>query len=170
MIPLDNSNKKSKNNQEHIDNKKEEDPSIDVFSKGEELSKIDKSGKDNSGEIDTLNIPEIPEPPKKASKLTLNSPGLSAQILKEVKNLENDITKVVLVNCERCEEIIAVPIPRKFVTESKIPVVPISYVHKNPKRKDKHCITLYLDSDFDIRRQRISDVVISKTIERDFSK
>jgi hypothetical protein len=164
VIPLDNSNKKSKNNQEHVDKKKGYDPSIHVSSKGEEPFKINKSVKKSSAEIDALNIPDIPEPPKRKSKLTLSSPGLSAQILKEVKDLENDNIKVVLVNCDRCEEVIAVPIPRNFVTDSMIPVVPVTYVHKNPKSKDTHCITLYLDSDFDIRRQRISDVVISNKI------
>lgn len=168
MIPLNNSNKKSKTNQEHINNKNKSNNSIQVSSKGKERSKIPKSGKKNSNENNALNIPEIPEPPKKKSKLTLNSPGLSAKILKEVKVLENDNTKVVLVNCDRCKEVIAVPIPRIFLTNSKIPVVPVSYVHKNPKREDLHCITLYLDSDFDIRRQRISDVVISNNIISDF--
>jgi hypothetical protein len=81
--------------------------------------------------------------------------------LQEVKKLENKSTKVVLVNCERCNEVIAVPIPKKFIIKSKIPVVPVSFVHNNPDAKDLHCITLYLDKDYDIRRQRISDVVIS---------
>ena len=78
-----------------------------------------------------------------------------------MKKLESAKNKVVLVNCERCKEIIAVPIPKNFVLKSELPVVPISYVHKNSKKKDLHCITLHLDHDFDIRRQRISDVVFS---------
>jgi len=164
VILLNNSNNKSKNNQEHLNKSKDSDPPIQLSSKGEKVVKELKSGKKNSIEEHDLNIPEIPEPPKRSLKLTLNSPGLSPQILKEFKELENDITKVVLVNCERCREVIAVPIPKEFVINSKIPVVPVSYVHKNLKGKDLHCITLYLDSDFDIRRQRISDVVISDNI------
>jgi hypothetical protein len=78
-----------------------------------------------------------------------------------MKKLESEKVKVVLVNCERCKEIIPVPIPKNFVLKSELPVVPISYVHKNSKKKDQHCITLHLDHDFDIRRQRISDVVFS---------
>jgi hypothetical protein len=164
VILLDNSNNKSHSTREVLDKNKKSDSSIQGSSKEQKLKKEKRSHKKNKIEDDDLNVPEIPEPPKKKLKLTHNSPGLSAQILKEIKNLENEINKVVLVNCERCKEVIAIPIPREFIITSKIPVVPVSYVHKNSKGKDLHCITLYLDSDFDIRRQRISDVVISEKI------
>ena len=164
MILLDNSNNKTHTTRKILDKNKESDPSIQGSSKEEKLKKEKRSDKGHIIEDDDLNVPEIPEPPKKMVKLTQNSPGLSAQILKEVKNLENEINKVVLVNCERCKDVIAVPIPREFIIASKIPVVPVSFVHKNPNGKDLHCITLFLDSDFDIRRQRISDVVISEKI------
>ena len=108
-----------------------------------------------------LEIPIVPESPKRKDKITIKSPGLSADLITQMKKLESDKIKVVLVNCERCREIIAVPIPKTFVLQSELPVVPISYVHKNPQKKDQHCITLHLDHDFDIRRQRISDVVFS---------
>ena len=105
-----------------------------------------------------MDIPLVPEAPK---KLTVNSRGLSTDLLIEMKKLESEKIKVVLVNCERCNKIILVPIPKKFISKSKLPVVPISYIHKNPQNKDQHCITLHIDHDFDIRRQRISDVVFS---------
>jgi hypothetical protein len=161
---LDKSNNNSQPNQEPMDKKEVSDSPIRVSSKEQKSKKAKKNDEKAIIKIDDFNIPEVPEPPKKEMKLTQGSPGLSAQILKELKNLENDNTKVVLVNCERCKEVIAVPIPRDYIINSKIPVVPVSYVHKNPIGKDLHCITLYLDSDFDIRRQRISDVVISNNI------
>ena len=108
-----------------------------------------------------LDIPSVPESPKKKDKITINSPGLSTDLVTRMKKLESEKVKVVLVNCERCKEIIPVPIPKNFVLKSELPVVPISYVHKNSKKKDQHCITLHLDHDFDIRRQRISEVVFS---------
>ncbi len=120
-------------------------------------SKLDFSDVENV----ELGIPIVPESPKKENKLTVNSPGLSADLLKKLKKLESDDIKVVLVNCERCKEIIPVPIPKDYVIKSDLPVVPISYVHSNSQLKDQHCITLHLDHDFDIRRQRISDVVFS---------
>jgi len=58
--------------------------------------------------------------------------------------------------------VIPVPVPKKIILKSELPVVPFSFVHKNPNQKDQHCITLHLDHDFDIRRQRLSDVVISE--------
>jgi hypothetical protein len=105
-----------------------------------------------------MDIPLVPEAPK---KLTVNSRDLSTDLLVEMKKLESEKIKVVLVNCERCKKIIPVPIPKNFISKSKLPVVPISYIHKNPQNKDQHCITLHVDHDFDIRRQRISDVVFS---------
>jgi len=123
---------------------------------------IDKSNLDFSTvEEVELGIPLVPESPKKKNKLTINSPGLSADLLQKLKRLESDNIKVVLVNCERCREIIPVPIPKNYIIKSDLPVVPISYVHSNSQMKDQHCITLHLDHDFDIRRQRISDVVFS---------
>ena len=123
---------------------------------------IDKSKLDFSTVEDVeLGIPLVPESPKKKNKLTINSPGLSSVLLQKLKRLESDNIKVVLVNCERCREIIPVPIPKNYVIKSDLPVVPISYVHSNSHMKDQHCITLHLDHDFDIRRQRISDVVFS---------
>ena len=125
-----------------------------------------ETGKNGKGDFSTeedleLDIPSVPESPKKKDKITINSPGLSADLVTQMKKLESEKVKVVLVNCERCKEIITVPIPKKFILKSELPVVPISYIHKNPKKKDLHCITLHLDHDFDIRRQRISDVVLS---------
>ncbi len=116
--------------------------------------------KDKSKKNIDLNIPEIPEAPKKKERITLNSPGISTDLLDKIKKLEQKNIKVVLVNCERCKEVIPVPIPKNSIKKSELPVVPISFIHKNSKRKDLHCITLYVDHDFDIRRQRISDVIL----------
>ena len=116
----------------------------------------DKREKEN---ID-LNIPAVPEAPKKKDRISLDSPGLSTDLLSKIKKLEQKNIKVVLVKCERCMEVIPVPITKNIIKESELPVVPISFIHKNSKRKDIHCITLHLDHDFDIRRQRISDVIL----------
>ena len=97
---------------------------------------------------------------KNKDRITSESPGLSTDLLKKMKSLESDSIKVVLVSCERCGEIIVVPINKAAIVDSKLPVVPFSYVHMNAKGRDQHCITLHLDHDFDIRRQRISDVII----------
>lgn len=122
--------------------------------------KVKEDLKDKSQENMDLNIPAIPEAPKKKDRITPNSPGISTDLLSKIKKLEQKNIKVVLVNCERCKEVIPVPVPKNCIKKSELPLVPISFIHKNSKRKDLHCITLYLDHDFDIRRQRISDVIL----------
>ena len=108
-----------------------------------------------------LKIPSVPEPPKKKDKISIDSPDLSQDVLKRIKKVESPDKKVVLVNCERCGVVIPIPVPKEIVINSELPIVPVSYVHKNLEKKDEHCITIHLDHDFDIRRQRLSDVVIS---------
>ena len=108
-----------------------------------------------------LDIPIIPAAPKKKERLTLDKSNLSNNVLERIKSVNTSNIKVVLVNCERCKAIIPIPIPKNFVLSSELPVVPVSFVHKNLKNKDQHCITIHLDHDFDIRRQRISDIVLS---------
>ncbi|HEA70520.1 hypothetical protein LCGC14_0438620 [marine sediment metagenome] len=117
--------------------------------------KITKS--DNDYSTTDLSIPPIPEPPKNNQKMIIENPD----VLKRMKKIESPDRKVVLVNCERCNAVIPIPVLKKIVIESILPIVPISYVHKNLEKKDQHCITIHLDHDFDIRRQRLSDVVLS---------
>ena len=131
---------------------------IKTTSLKEEKEKKPKYLSDEDLELD---IPVVPSAPKQKDKITLDTSNLSTDVLERMKKFESSDVKVVLVNCERCKAIIPVPVPKKAVLESELPVVPISYVHKNLKKKDQHCLTIHLDHDFDIRRQRISDVVIS---------
>jgi len=121
-------------------------------------SKITKSDNDYSTtESKDLSIPPVPEPPKNKQKMIIENPD----VLKRMRKIESPDRKVVLVNCERCNAVIPIPVLKKIVIESILPIVPISYVHKNLEKKDQHCITIHLDHDFDIRRQRLSDVVLS---------
>ena len=82
--------------------------------------------------------------------------------MEKLAEMESDNVNVVLVNCQRCQEVIPIPVPKGMVLDSDLPVVAVSYVHTNKEGNDQHCLTLYLDHDFDIRRQRISEVIISK--------
>ncbi len=133
---------------------------LEVSAKKKETGEVDKSGGEYLSEEDMeLGVPSIPVAPKKREKITIDSPGLSTDILNKIKEIESENVEVVLVNCDRCEAVIPVPVPKKAVLESELPVVPISYVHTHIK--DQHCITIHVDHDFDIRRQRISDVVLS---------
>lgn len=117
-----------------------------------------KKGEYSTDENKDLGIPMIPEAPK-TKKISMDISELSTTIVEKIKVMEKPGIKVVLVNCERCKEILPIPVPENIVKTSELPVVPISYVHE--KDADQHCITIYLDHDFDIRRQRMSDVIIS---------
>lgn len=128
--------------------------------KKERKEGTEKSGEEYLSEEDMeLGIPSIPVAPNKKEKITVDSPGLSTDILNKIEKIKSEDVEVVLVNCDRCEAVIPIPVPKKAVLESELPVVPISYVHTH--NKDQHCITIHVDHDFDIRRQRISDVVLS---------
>ncbi|MEJ2251243.1 MAG: hypothetical protein P8Y70_17065 [Candidatus Lokiarchaeota archaeon] len=113
----------------------------------------------NSNEDVDLGVPEVPEPPKKKQKLSIESENVSIDVLNKIKENKDKQIEMILVNCERCKRVIAVPVPHKLVKSSNLPVIPISYIHKNEHEKDQHCITIYIDRDFDVRRQRLSDVV-----------
>ncbi|MFX1386688.1 MAG: hypothetical protein ACFE9M_05675 [Promethearchaeota archaeon] len=140
-----------------IDEKIEKRKKPKPTSKKEEETKTEYLSKEHL----KLDIPVVPDAPKKSEKITLYASNLSKDVLERIKKIESPDVKVVLVNCERCKAIIPVPVPKNAVLDSELPVVPISYVHKNLQKKDQHCLTIHLDHDFDIRRQRISDVVVS---------
>ncbi|MFX0032396.1 MAG: hypothetical protein ACFE9P_07015 [Candidatus Hermodarchaeota archaeon] len=124
-------------------------------------SESDSTSKSKTDPKFELDVPPVPEVPKQKGKLTINSPGLSNDLLEKIKKLKTKSNKVVLVNCERCRSVIPIPIPKKVIEKSELPIVPVSFVHKNPRGDDLHNITIHLDHDFDVRRQRISDVIIS---------
>ena len=107
-----------------------------------------------------LGIPSIPNAPKKRLNIKIKDPNLSTEVIDKMKEMEDKKTEVVLVRCDKCESVIPVPVPKDAVLKSDLPIVPISYVHKN-KDKEQHCITIFLDKDFDIRRRRFSDVIIN---------
>ncbi|MFX0000872.1 MAG: hypothetical protein ACFE9Q_11730 [Candidatus Hodarchaeota archaeon] len=144
---------KSKAMREEMKKKK---PTKKPLKKEEDL-KIEYSSKADL----ELDVPIVPEAPKKTKKLILQTSNLSSDVLERIKKIESPDIKVVLVNCERCKAVIPIPIPKKAVLDSELPIVPISFVHKNLQKEDQHCLTVHLDHDFDIRRQRLSDVVLS---------
>ena len=50
------------------------------------------------------------------------------------------------------------PVPRKFIQNSPLPVTDVTYVHGNPE----HALTAQLDKDFAVRRRRASNIVYEK--------
>ncbi len=74
---------------------------------------------------------------------------------------DTDTTKFVLIECQICNETINMPIPRKIIQESPLPVTDVTYVHGDPE----HALTAQLDRDFAVRRRRASVVVYEKDYE-----
>jgi hypothetical protein len=92
-----------------------------------------------------LGIPEVPM--KKAI------------IVKKGKiRKDTDSTKFVLVECQICNRTISMPIPRKEIIQSSLPVTDITYIHGDPQ----HALTAQLDKDFAVRRRRASVIVYEK--------
>lgn len=147
----------------------EDDPAIGLIKLSEAPEKADKDKEMikedyESEEHENLYVPTIPEPSKEV-KPTLNFTGISDNILERFEGLDLQKNRIVFVNCERCNEVIPIPVLKNLVLESRLPVVPISYIHYNRLQTDLHNITLFLDHNFDIRRQRISDVLFSPDIK-----
>ncbi|TFG18825.1 MAG: hypothetical protein EU530_08005 [Promethearchaeota archaeon] len=67
-------------------------------------------------------------------------------------------TKFVLIECEICSKTISMPVPRKIIQNSTLPVTDVTYIHGNPQ----HAITAQLDVDFAVRRRRTSQIVYEK--------
>ncbi|MFO8019474.1 MAG: hypothetical protein R6U96_12660 [Promethearchaeia archaeon] len=139
--------------------KKIEIPDIKPSKKKEKKGKKKESLEYSSEEEEELDVPSIPEAPEKRLNVKIEDPNLSTEVVKKMEELDKKNNEVVLVNCDRCKSVIPIPVPKDAVEKSELPIVPISYVHKNMKAKDKHCITIHLDHDFDIRRRRFSDVI-----------
>lgn len=114
------------------------------------------SGKAASGDLEfaseedkELGIP-LPPPPKK-----LKTPSISARIYESAED-DNPDVKQVLIDCKMCGKNIVVPVPKKLVLDNELPVVPVTFIHG----KRQHAITLHLDHDFQVRRRRVSDIVL----------
>ncbi|MFX1339948.1 MAG: hypothetical protein ACFFDK_15155 [Promethearchaeota archaeon] len=66
----------------------------------------------------------------------------------------------VIIKCDKCNENIHVPVPRKIIEESKLPKTPVTYVHKSENCVDPHSVVLYLDNHFHDRDTRFPDILI----------
>lgn len=82
-------------------------------------------------------------------------------VLEKIKNIDSKDFKAVFVKCERCKRSLLIPVPKKPVLESENREVLITYVHKNFKKKDLHCLLFEVDHDFHIQLPKAADVIFS---------
>ncbi len=95
-------------------------------------------------------IPNVPVP--KAKQV-----GMSQLVFASNRFINDPNYTHVLVECELCGGVIKMPVPTNIVKDSKLPVVPVTYVHGEPGIR--HPVLVYLDHDFQVRRTRLSFLV-----------
>jgi len=113
--------------------------------------------------------PVVP-PPRKTPTIPLNSEKLSPDLLKKIEKIDTENLKPIIIQCERCDKYVLLPIPIQPVLESEKREVPINYVHKNNKNNDKHCLLFEVDHDFNIILPKTIDVIISTKKEYEAKK
>ena len=82
-------------------------------------------------------------------------------MLEKIKRIDSKDFKAVFVKCERCNRSLLIPVPKKPVLDSKTSELLITYVHKNYKKKDVHCLLFEVDHDFHIQLPKVADVIFS---------
>ena len=102
-------------------------------------------GKNMSNDKD-LGIPQVP----RKKPVVVKQQGMIRK--------DTDSTKFVLIECQICKKTITMPVPRKIIQESPLPVTDVTYIHGNPE----HAIVAQLDRDFAVRRRRASVIVYEK--------
>lgn len=103
-----------------------------------------------------LGIPAIPM--KKIIKIQPSD--LDTKLILEEES-QNPNIKVILVECQICGTPIKMPVPRKIIEESELPVTDVTYIHGDPP----HAITAQLDRDFQVRRRRAAQTVFEEKVK-----
>ncbi|MFX0100836.1 MAG: hypothetical protein ACFFCS_14770 [Candidatus Hodarchaeota archaeon] len=94
------------------------------------------------GKLDSATPPPIPNNP--------NVPNKPKNILKEE---EIKGKKKIFVKCEKCDKTYIIDLPRKIVLANPLEVVPVTILHA-----EDHALTVYLDQNFESRRDYISEI------------
>jgi hypothetical protein len=61
--------------------------------------------------------------------------------------------KRIFVKCERCDKTFIIDLPKRIVLASPLEVVPVTILHKSD-----HALTVYLDQNFESRRDYVSEI------------
>ncbi|TFG09064.1 MAG: hypothetical protein EU539_00700 [Promethearchaeota archaeon] len=118
-----------------------------------------KEKNQNSVEEDFF-APPVP-PPKKESSISYDSKHLSKRIKKKFNKLESEKIKPIFLKCDRCDEVILIPIPREPIIKSKKKELLITDVHRSKKKDEIHGIIFELDLAFNVIYPKSTDVIIS---------
>ncbi|MHA1698738.1 MAG: hypothetical protein ACTSWN_07880, partial [Promethearchaeota archaeon] len=97
-------------------------------------------------------IPPVPPMPgniKNTNELKSNVKVIPAKDIKGVKK--------IFVKCDRCDKTFIIDLPRRLVLSNPQEVVPVTLLHA-----DDHALTVYLDRNFESRRDYISEIFVLK--------
>ncbi|HMF33903.1 MAG TPA: hypothetical protein VKK79_20935 [Candidatus Lokiarchaeia archaeon] len=97
-------------------------------------------------------VVEVPSPTKlKVSILDM------PEVMSDERFVGDENYVHVYTECQLCGGKIRMPVPKRIVTDSELPIVPVTYIHGPPS--DRHAIMVELDHDFEVRRARVSQLV-----------
>ncbi len=65
--------------------------------------------------------------------------------------------KRIFVKCERCDKTFIIDLPRKLVLSNPLEIVPVTILHH-----PDHALTVYLDQNFESRRDYVSEIFTLK--------
>lgn len=123
-------------------------PSTPEKKKSSKKMKITSEYQSNDDEA--LGIPSVPM--KKVVKV--DESALKGQPILEEDSKDPNV-KTILVECKICGKPIKMPVPKRIIEESELPVTDVTYVHGDPP----HAVTAQLDRDFAVRRRRCAEVI-----------
>ena len=96
---------------------------------------------------------------------------MSKLISERIKKVESEGKKAILIDCERCNRKVVVPVSKTSIIESKTKYLPIAYIHKNSRKDNPHCLLFELDRDFKVQLSKAVDCFFSTQKEdKDFQK
>ncbi|MBN2151366.1 MAG: hypothetical protein JW839_07975 [Candidatus Lokiarchaeota archaeon] len=61
--------------------------------------------------------------------------------------------KRIFVKCERCDKTFIIDLPKKIVLDNPLEIVPVTILHH-----PEHALTVYLDQNFESRRDYVSEI------------
>jgi len=109
--------------------------------------------------------PVVP-PPRKTPTIPLDSEKVSPDLLKKIEKIDTENVKPIIIQCERCDKYVLLPIPIQPVLDSVKREVLINYIHEDKKKNDKHCLLFEVDHEFNIILPKAIDVIISTKKEK----
>ncbi|MHA1680267.1 MAG: hypothetical protein ACTSUE_04625 [Promethearchaeota archaeon] len=93
------------------------------------------------------------------------NPNLPVHPKKEISDDQMVGEKKIFVKCERCDKTFIIDLPRRLVMANPLEVVPVTILHD-----DSHALTVYLDQNFESRRDYVSEIYVLNEYREKYKK